>query len=198
MNPEVEALKHLFTAVNRTDMQAITKDFDPQVVRTEFEGFPTPHLSASALRPPDDARSRRNQPLTCKRERMSAIELFKDWTNVLLTTTLAAIGWTTARERISLSPRLMRAATLCLCASVLFGILTLAIIPSVAEKVALSSKSHIYETTGQLYVFAGLSKPWKIKLVNICWPQHALFMTGVILYAWSVARSPIPSSSPDH
>lgn len=38
---ETEALKQLFAAINRNDMQAITKDFDPEIVRIEPEGFPT-------------------------------------------------------------------------------------------------------------------------------------------------------------
>ena len=41
MNPAVEALKQFFAAINRNDMQAITRDFDPQIVRIEPEGFPT-------------------------------------------------------------------------------------------------------------------------------------------------------------
>jgi ketosteroid isomerase-like protein len=41
MSAETEALKQFFAAVNRNDMQAITKDFDPQIVRIEPEGFPT-------------------------------------------------------------------------------------------------------------------------------------------------------------
>ena len=41
MSPDVDALKHFFDAVNRNDMQAITRDFDPQIVRIEPEGFPT-------------------------------------------------------------------------------------------------------------------------------------------------------------
>ena len=41
MTPEVDALKHFFAAVNRNDMQAIVRDFDPQIVRIEPEGFPT-------------------------------------------------------------------------------------------------------------------------------------------------------------
>jgi ketosteroid isomerase-like protein len=41
MSPEVDALKHFFAAVNRNDMQAIARDFDPQIVRVEPEGFPT-------------------------------------------------------------------------------------------------------------------------------------------------------------
>lgn len=41
MTPEVDALKHFFAAVNRNDIQAIVRDFDPQIVRVEPEGFPT-------------------------------------------------------------------------------------------------------------------------------------------------------------
>ena len=41
MKTEVEALKQFFAAINRNDMQAVTKDFDPEIVRIEPEGFPT-------------------------------------------------------------------------------------------------------------------------------------------------------------
>jgi len=41
MSTEIEALEQFFAAVNRNDMQAITKDFDPQIVRIEPDGFPT-------------------------------------------------------------------------------------------------------------------------------------------------------------
>ncbi len=41
MSTEIEALQQFFTAINRNDMQAITKDFDPQIVRIEPESFPT-------------------------------------------------------------------------------------------------------------------------------------------------------------
>lgn len=41
MSAETEALEHFFVAINRNDMQAITKDFDPDIVRIEPEGFPT-------------------------------------------------------------------------------------------------------------------------------------------------------------
>ena len=41
MTTEVEALKQFFAAINRNDMQAITRDFDPQIVRVEPAGFPT-------------------------------------------------------------------------------------------------------------------------------------------------------------
>ena len=41
MSAEVEILEQFFAAINRNDMQAITRDFDPQIVRIEPEGFPT-------------------------------------------------------------------------------------------------------------------------------------------------------------
>lgn len=41
MNPEVDALKQFFAAINRNDMQAMTRDFDSQIVRIEPLGFPT-------------------------------------------------------------------------------------------------------------------------------------------------------------
>ena len=41
MTTETEVLERFFAAVNRNDMQAITKDFDPEIVRIEPEGFPT-------------------------------------------------------------------------------------------------------------------------------------------------------------
>lgn len=41
MSAEIETLEEFFAAINRNDMQAITKDFDPQIVRIEPEGFPT-------------------------------------------------------------------------------------------------------------------------------------------------------------
>ena len=41
MSTETEALEQFFAAINRNDMQAITRDFDPQIMRIEPEDFPT-------------------------------------------------------------------------------------------------------------------------------------------------------------
>lgn len=40
MSHEVDALTQFFAAINRNDMEAITKDFDPRIVRVELEGYP--------------------------------------------------------------------------------------------------------------------------------------------------------------
>jgi ketosteroid isomerase-like protein len=41
MERETETLKQFFAAINRNDMHAITRDFDPEIVRIEPQGFPT-------------------------------------------------------------------------------------------------------------------------------------------------------------
>lgn len=41
MTTEIEALKQFYAAINRNDMQATSRDFDPEIVRIEPEGFPT-------------------------------------------------------------------------------------------------------------------------------------------------------------
>lgn len=41
MSAEIEALERFFAAINRNDMEAVTRDFDPHIVRIEPEGFPT-------------------------------------------------------------------------------------------------------------------------------------------------------------
>ena len=41
MNNEIDVLEEFFAAINRNDMQGITKHFDPQIVRIEPVGFPT-------------------------------------------------------------------------------------------------------------------------------------------------------------
>ena len=41
MNAEIEALERFYAAINRNDMQAVARDLDPDIVRTEPAGFPT-------------------------------------------------------------------------------------------------------------------------------------------------------------
>jgi len=41
MSTEIDILKEFFAAINRNDMVAIARDFDPEIVRIEPEGFPT-------------------------------------------------------------------------------------------------------------------------------------------------------------
>ena len=41
MPHDLDALNHFYAAINRNDMQAVFSDFDPEIVRVEFEGSPT-------------------------------------------------------------------------------------------------------------------------------------------------------------
>jgi ketosteroid isomerase-like protein len=41
MNAEIEALRRFFAAINRNDMQAITQDFHPEILRVEPAGHST-------------------------------------------------------------------------------------------------------------------------------------------------------------
>jgi len=41
MSIETQALEQFFAAINRNDMQAVTRDFAPDIVRIEPKGFPT-------------------------------------------------------------------------------------------------------------------------------------------------------------
>ncbi len=41
MSTEIETLNQFFAAINRNDMQSIIRDFDPQIVLIEPQGFPT-------------------------------------------------------------------------------------------------------------------------------------------------------------
>lgn len=41
MSIETDILEHFFAAINRNDMQAVTRDFDAEILRVEPEGFAT-------------------------------------------------------------------------------------------------------------------------------------------------------------
>ena len=40
MSSRIEVLKQFFAAINRNDLQAVLRDLDPDLWRTEFEGSP--------------------------------------------------------------------------------------------------------------------------------------------------------------
>ena len=41
MSTETESLRQFFAAINRNDMHAVIRDFAPEIVRIEPEGYPT-------------------------------------------------------------------------------------------------------------------------------------------------------------
>jgi hypothetical protein len=66
--------------------------------------------------------------------------------------------------------------------SILFAILTLALIPLVAESIRDDAKS-IYEIDAKFRVLWQWGPEVGSRLKYFCWPQHVLFLVGVIVYA---------------
>ena len=102
---------------------------------------------------------------------------FKDWSNILLVTTVAALGWAASKDQA------FRRATRPLCVllfalSTVFAIFTLALVPLVAEQG--QGYRSIYEVP---VTFWGSEWIGKIHLIYVCMPQHLRFIAGIILYA---------------
>jgi len=103
----------------------------------------------------------------------TALKFFKDWTNYLLVTTVAALGWAAEGTHIGGTPRVL--CVWFLAVSIAFGIFTLALIPLVQEQRTVYDRSN-YDVRAK---FWGGS----LRLIYVCFPQHVLFIAGIITYA---------------
>ena len=111
-----------------------------------------------------------------------ALEFFKDWSNYLLVTTVAALGWIAGKDSIAFSGAGVRAVCIvALALSIVFGILTLALIPLVQEQRKPEHESN-YDVP---VTFRTWSKTWTggCTLKSLCFPQHVLFLLGIIAFA---------------
>jgi len=72
---------------------------------------------------------------------LKALEMFKDWSNYLLVTTVAALGWVATSDQPKISRKALRWTIGALGASTVFGIFTLALIPLVAEAITHETPS---------------------------------------------------------
>ena len=116
------------------------------------------------------------------RKCQTALAHFKDWSNYLLVTTVGALGWVATQDLGG--PQCLKIGCLVLLGfSVGFAILTLAIIPHVAESIDKSTDS-IYRVTAKVRLgpSRGKGKVRRVWLKKACWPQHVCFMVGVFLY----------------
>lgn len=105
-----------------------------------------------------------------------SLEYFKDWSNYLLVTTVAALGWVTA-DNVSFSSDTIRQACIwSFASSIVFAIFTLALIPLIAEQ--KKSGEDIYQVKPDCWICI-----MGIKLRSVCLPQHLLFLAGILLYA---------------
>ena len=116
-------------------------------------------------------------------DRQTALGHFKDWSNYLLVSTVAAIGWI-AQSKIG-HRDVLELSVWCFGLSLIFGILTLALIPLIAEQLRDQDKS-IYQVQAR---FSFLRRPREAYLTQACRPQHLLFMIGVIVYAIAVTAA---------
>ncbi len=116
-----------------------------------------------------------------------ALRHFKDWSNWLLVTTVASLGWVAQSEKFYW-PYAISVALLC--ASVMFAIFTLALIPLVAEQ--LKPNQSIYDVEAGCQPLPRF-RLITLKLKSVCWPQHVLFIAGIIAYAGGTIYYRMPS-----
>lgn len=106
------------------------------------------------------------------------LEHFKDWSNYLLVTTVAALGWVATKEVEFLSPWLRAGCIVALAVSIMFGIFTLALIPLVGEQ--RTNEPSFYDVRANYRLFR---RKRSNRLKDFCFWQHAFFLVGIVLYA---------------
>ncbi len=127
------------------------------------------------------------KPVTAdKTQLIASLGFFKDWTNYLLVTTVAALGWVAKGDSIVKGTELQWTIGF-LCASVVFAIFTLALIPIVGER--LEDKISIYSVEAPFNLLWLLGPRLSFRLKYVCWFQHVLFLAAVVVYSYgSITR----------
>jgi hypothetical protein len=120
-------------------------------------------------------------------QHLNALDAFKDWSNYILVTTVAALGWVASVNQVALPHAAIRWVVACLGLSVVFGIFTLALIPIVAEGVKTDTAT-FYDVTARFNLIWNWPPEWGFKLKWVCWPQHVLFLLGIIIYTGARIR----------
>jgi hypothetical protein len=113
--------------------------------------------------------------MTRTEQHLKALDSFKDWSNYLLITTVAAIGWVA-----SLNYKGFEIWFFAL--SAIFGIFTLGLIPLVATDVSDTDQS-FYDVRARFKPFWMWGPEWRMRIKWMCWPQHILFIAGIIAFA---------------
>lgn len=118
-----------------------------------------------------------------------ALEFFKDWSNYLLVTTVAALGWVSGTAESGKTAWVHDVyKPLCIWAlalSIIFGIFTLALIPLVQEQRGPTEHNHEVKAKFWLTkIFAAKeNKKAGMQMILVCMPQHVLFIAGIVAYA---------------
>jgi|GEM_PF-3921903 hypothetical protein len=114
----------------------------------------------------------------------NALGAFKDWSNYLLVTTVAALGWVAEADTDKPFTLWTKIEVGSLAVSVIFGIFTLAVIPTIAEQITEATES-IYDVVEADFNLIWMWRP-KIKricLKAVCWPQHFCFIIAIVFHA---------------
>lgn len=121
-------------------------------------------------------------------QHLKALASFKDWSNYMLVTTVAALGWVASTTSPAIGPDAVRWVIGCLGASVLFAIFTLALVPIVAEGITQNTQS-FYDVVADFDLIWTLGPRIGLKLKWVCWWQHILFLAGIIIYTVAHVRA---------
>lgn len=121
-------------------------------------------------------------------QRLLGLAAFERWSNYLLITTVAAVGWTVTNPG-SFDKEYLQALTVwSLGLSAICGIFTLALIPLLAEQIREEHRS-IFRVPIEVTV---LKFGLRVYVAQACRPQHITFISGVTLYCiGTVGHSPL-------
>lgn len=110
----------------------------------------------------------------------AALGHFKDWSNYLLVTTVAALGWVAHKEALDSSPVFKNICIVSFALSIISGIFTLALIPLIAEQ--RGATKSFYEVEAKFNLF---SRPFRgpTRIKTYCFPQHVFFIIGIVSFA---------------
>jgi hypothetical protein len=109
-------------------------------------------------------------------QKLIALGAFKDWSNYVLVTTVAALGWVSNSKDAPhfVPPWTRKWCIWSLAMSILFSVLTLALVPHIAE---------LIDGTESIYAIKWYGWWLGLELFYFCLPAHVLFLAGVWFYA---------------
>ncbi len=139
-------------------------------------------LHGQVAKPWDDRPREDTGHMTNVEQKMAALGYFKDWSNYVLVTTVAAVGWVVAKESIPITAWARTSCIWAFALSAVFGVFTLALIPLIGEAIREETAS-FYTVPGKFRRFWMWGRTVSLSLKWVCWPQHVLFMAGILLYA---------------
>jgi hypothetical protein len=119
--------------------------------------------------------------------KLEAIRAFKDWSNYLLVTTITALGWVATST--SPTDEWVDSEVILLALSAIFGILTLALVPIVAERITDQTRS-IYQIKAPFTIFYLWGRQVSARLKMFCWPQHGFLILAIAIHAFRYLKRP--------